>query len=350
MIIIGGNDMKCALIKGVKEFEVKEIDEPKSTNGSVLMDIKKCGICGSDIHNWIAGQPEGLVMGHEFCGIVTDPGSRKDLKVGDRVTALPLSPCGHCEACYTGNIQYCPETWTYATGLAVTNPGGLAPKISVRPDMVIKVPDNLKDEEVAMTEPMAVGLHAVNLANIKIGSKVLVVGGGIIGLASALFAKRAGASYVVISETNKERGQKSVDLNVADSWVDATNSEEVNKLINRFNGFDVVIECCGNEPAVTSAIMAVKPGGTVVLVGVATKPIAVPIVVAVMREITVQGAIAYTKKEFETCIDLMARGQIDVMKFVSDIVGLNGVQKAYERLTSGTDSAIKILVDPNKMD
>ena len=342
--------MKCVAIKGIKEFEIKEIEEPKGTAGKVLMDVKKCGICGSDIHNWVSGAPAGLVMGHEFCATVTDPGDREDLKVGDRVTALPLSPCGHCEACNTGNIQYCPDTWTYATGLSLENPGGLAPKIAVRSDMVIKVPDNLKDEEVAMTEPMAVGLHAVNLADIKIGSKVLVVGGGIIGLASALFAKRAGASYVVISETNKERGQNSVDLKVADNWVDATNGEEMTKLINLVHGFDVVIECCGNEPAVTSAIMAVKSGGTVVLVGVATKPINVPTVLAVMREIKVQGAIAYTKKEFETCIDLMAKGQLEVTRFISDIVGLNGVQKAYERLTSGTDSAIKILVDPNRMD
>ncbi len=340
--------MKCVKIKGVKEFEVSEINEPENSD-KVIVDVKKCGICGSDIHNWVMGAPAGLVMGHELCGIVTNPGSRKDLKVGDRVTALPISPCDNCEACKTGNPQYCPETWNNALGLSLTSPGALAPKTSVRPDMVLKVPDSISDEEVAMTEPTAVGLHAVNLANIKIGDKVLVIGAGIIGLVSAMFAKKAGASNVVISEANIARAEKAVALKVADKYYDAKDENMLKKVYeDTIKGYDVVIECCGNEPAVTSALMAVKPGGTVVLVGVATGAINIPTVVAVTRELTLKGAIAYTKEEFQTCIDLMANKEIDVLKFVSDTISLEEVQKAYERLTSGNDDAIKILVDPNK--
>lgn len=341
--------MKCVAVKSAKEFEIKEIEEPKSINGSVVIDVKKTGICGSDIHYWVAGEPAGLVMGHEYCGVVTDRGSREDLKIGDRVTALPISPCGHCFACKSGNVQYCPETWTYATGLSLTNPGGLAPKMAIRPDMVIKVPDNISDEEVAMVEPTAVGLHAVNLANIQIGDSVLVIGGGIIGLVSAMFAKKAGASYVAVSETNEARGNKAVSLGVADEWFDAKKEETIPNLITKTNGgFDVVIDCSGNGPAVSTGLTVVKAGGTLLLVGVAMEPITVPTVLAVMREITVQGSIAYTKEEFETCIDLMSKKQIEVNKFIDDIVGLDEVQKAYERLTSGEDSAVKILVDPNK--
>ncbi len=340
--------MKCVKIKGVKEFEVSEINEPENSD-KVIVDVKKCGICGSDIHNWVMGTPAGLVMGHEFCGIVTNPGSRKDLKIGDRVTALPISPCDNCEACKTGNPQYCPETWSNALGLSLTSPGALAPKTSIRPDMVLKVPDSISDEEVAMTEPTAVGLHAVNLANIKIGDKVLVIGAGIIGLVSAMFAKKAGASNVVISEANIARAEKAVALKVADKYYDAKDENMLKKVYeDTIKGYDVVIECCGNEPAVTSALMAVKPGGTVVLVGVATGAINIPTVVAVTRELTLKGAIAYTKEEFQTCIDLMANKEIDVLKFVSDTISLEEVQKAYERLTSGNDDAIKILVDPNK--
>ena len=340
--------MKCVKIKGVKEFEVSEINEPENSD-KVIVDVKKCGICGSDIHNWVMGAPAGLVMGHEFCGIVTNPGSRKDLKIGDRVTALPISPCDNCEACKTGNPQYCPETWNNALGLSLTSPGALAPKTSIRPDMVLKVPDSISDEEVAMTEPTAVGLHAVNLANIKIGDKVLIIGAGIIGLVSAMFAKKAGASNVVISEANIARAEKAVALKVADKYYDAKDENMLKKVYeDTIKGYDVVIECCGNEPAVTSALMAVKPGGTVVLVGVATGAINIPTVVAVTRELTLKGAIAYTKEEFQTCIDLMANKEIDVLKFVSDTISLEEVQKAYERLTSGNDDAIKILVDPNK--
>lgn len=341
--------MKSVAIKAKKRFEIKEIDEPKKEEGKITIAIEKCGICGSDIHYWEAGAPKGLVMGHEYCGIVIDPADREDLKEGDRVTALPISPCGKCEACLSGNPQYCPETWNYATGLSLDNPGGLTAKINVRSDMVLKVPDEVSDEEVAMVEPTAVGLHAIHLADIKVGDKVLVIGGGIIGLVSAMLAKKEGASLVIVSETNSSRGQKAVDLGVADAWIDATEEDALQKMLDVSNGgFDVVVECCGNEPAVTASIMAVKPGGTDVLVGVSLGTVTVPLTVAVMKELTIKGAIAYTKEEFETCIDLMASKQIDVTKFISEIVGLEQVQESYEKLTSGTSDVIKILVDPNE--
>ncbi len=338
--------MKCVAIKDVKQFEIKDIEEPKANGKDVIMSVKKTGICGSDIHYWVSGSPKGLVMGHEYCGIVTDPGNREDLKVGDRIAALPVSPCGKCDACKSGNIQYCKETWSHATGLSLTNPGALAPLMAVRPDMVIKVPENITDDEVAMTEPTAVGLHAVHLANIKVGDKVLVIGGGIIGLVSAMFAKMNGASLVVVSETNESRGEKAVKLNVADEWIDAKKEETVNILTSK--EFDVVIECCGNAIAVNTALNVVKPGGTVVLVGVSMESINVYSILAVMRELTLKGAIAYTFDEFNTCLELMSKKQIDVLKFVDDIVSLEEVQASYERLTSGVDGAIKILVDPNK--
>ena len=341
--------MKCVAIKDVKQFEITDISEPVADGKKVIIDVKKAGICGSDIHYWVSGQPKGLVMGHEYCGVVTNPGDREDLKVGDRVTALPISPCGHCDACLTGNPQYCPETWSHATGLSLDNPGALAPKMAIRSDMVIKVPDTISDNEVAMVEPTAVGLHAAHLADIKVGAKVLVVGGGIIGLVSAMFAKKEGASYVVVSETNEARGNKAVSLGVADEWVNAKDPNMVADMTKKTQGgFDFVIECCGNAAAVSTALTVVKPGGKVILVGVSLEPVTIPTMLAVMREIDVQGAIAYTKTEFQTCIDLMADKQIDVLKFVDDVVDLENVQSSYERLTSGTDSAVKILVDPNK--
>ena len=341
--------MKCVKLEGKRNFQVGEIDEPISNNGEVIVEVKKAGICGSDIHYWEAGEPKGLVLGHEFAGVVLNPGNREDLKEGDRITALPISPCGKCPSCLTGNPQYCRETWTYATGLSLTNPGALAPKLKVRSDMVYKLPDNVSFEEGAMVEPVAVGLHAVHLADVKVGEKVLVIGAGIIGLVSAMFAKKEGASFVAISETNLERAKNAVSLGVADKYYDATNPDLIKEVMgDTTDGFDTVIECCGNSAAVSSALMMTKPGGQIILVGVSLSPITIPTVIGVMSELTIKGAIAYTKEEFKTCIDLISNKQIDVMKFVDDIVSLEEVQKSYERLTSGKDAAVKILVDPNK--
>ena len=341
--------MKSVAIKGIKEFEIKEMEEPTIDNENVIIDIKKTGICGSDIHNWEMGAPIGLVLGHEFCGVVKHPGSREDLKVGDRVTALPISPCNECYACKSGNPQYCRSTWVKAVGLSLENPGGLTKTIKVRSDMVIPVPDEMTDEEVAMVEPTAVSLHAINLANIKENDKVLVIGGGIIGLSSAMLAKTKTKGIVAVSEANINRGKKAVALEVVDKYYDARSEKLLEEImIDTKDGYDVVIECCGNAPAVTSAIMAVKPGGTIVLVGVSPQPITIPTVLTVMNEVRMQGAIAYTKEEFKETIELIKNKKINVLKFVDEIVGLDDVQKSYEKLTNGESEVIKILVDPNK--
>ena len=341
--------MRAVALKGKNKFEIKEIEEPTIDNTNVVIKVLKTGICGSDLHYFEMGEPIGLVMGHEFCGKVINPGNRADLKVGDRVTALPISPCGNCPACLSGNPQYCKNTWDEAVGLSLTNPGALAEKIKVRSDMVLKVPDNVSDEEATMVEPTAVALHGIHLADIKVGSKVLVIGGGIIGLLSAMFAKKEGASFVAVSETNPKRGEKAISLGVADKYYDAKDENMLNEIMSDTNGgFDIVIECCGNASAVTSSLVTVRPGGVVVLVGVATGPISIPTVVAVMNELTIKGAIAYTKEEFATCLDLINNKQIDVMPFVDDIVSYDEVENAYIRLTSGNDGAVKILVDPSK--
>lgn len=341
--------MKAVAIKGVKKFEMVDIPEPKADGKKVIIEVCRTGICGSDIHYWVGGAPKGLVMGHEFSGVVIDPGDRLDLVKGDKVTALPISPCGECEACTNGDVQFCPHTWEKGVGLSLDNPGGLTSKIAVRSDMVLKVPKTMTDDEVAMVEPLAVGLHAAHLGRIAVGDDVLVIGAGIIGLASAEFAKKEGASYVAITETNKARGKKALDLKVADEYYDAADSDLVNKLMAKTNGgFDVVIECVGNAAAVNSAISMVKPGGIVVLVGVATDAVPTYTVMTVMKELVIQGAIAYTYNEFKSCINLIANKHINAKKFIDDVVPLEKVQEAYERLTSGKDAAIKILVDPKK--
>ena len=339
--------MKCVKVVGPKKLMLGEIEEPVSKNGSVVLKVNACGICGSDIHYWESGQIEGLVMGHEFAGIVIDPGNRDDLKVGDKVTGLPISPCGICEACKSGNPQFCRKTWDEAVGLSLTNPGGYAEYTSCRSDLVKKLPDNVSCEEGCMVEPAAVSLHAINLANIKVGDKVLVVGGGIIGLMAAEFAKLNGATHVTLLETNDSRGNKALKYGKVDSYVNALSETAIaDAMALTIGGYDKVIECCGTGPAVSEAIMCAKPGGTVVLVGVSLSAITIPTVVSVMAEVNLQGAIAYTEKEFEDVINLIADKKINVSKYIDAKVQLGDAQNSFERLTNGTDDAIKIIFKP----
>ncbi len=341
--------MRCVKIEGPKRLSVSEISMPKSNLGEVVIKVEACGICGSDIHYYESGEPKGLVMGHEFAGTVVDPGSRTDLNVGDKVTGLPISPCGKCDACRSGNPQYCRLTWSKAIGLSLDSPGGYSEYIRSRADMVRKLPDSVSFEEGTMVEPSAVALHAVALADIKVGNKVLIIGGGIIGLMAAEFAKLEGASYVALLETNKARGKKATTVGKADKFFDATEENVIQKLTEESKGgFDVVIECCGNSAAVQEAILSVRPGGKIILVGVSTGPVTIPTVMAVMGEVTIIGAIAYTEREFDIVIDLLANHRINVKKYIDDVVPLEKANEAFERLTSGQDGAVKILFDPNK--
>lgn len=339
--------MKCVKLVDVKKLELSEMEKPVSKDGSVVFKVEAAGICGSDIHNFDNGAPVGLVLGHEFSGTVVDPGSRDDLAVGDRITGLPISPCGKCESCKNGTPQYCYKTWSEAVGLALTNPGAYAEYSSCRPDMVKKLPDNVSFDEGCMVEPSAVSLHAINLADVKVGDRVLVVGGGIIGLMAAEFAKLDGASYVGLVEVNPARGEKAKTYGFVNEYFDGRDEKLVEKLMEvSQGGFDKVIECCGNSAAVSEAIMAVKPGGTVVLVGVSTAPVSVPLVVGVMKEVKMLGAIAYTELEFEDVIRLISEKRLDVCKYIDARVSLDKAQESFERLTSGQDDAIKIVFKP----
>ena len=342
--------MRSGVLKGPRKIEIEKRENLIGRPGYVLIDVLKAGICGSDIHYWDAGNPVGLVMGHEFSGIVIDNGGSKKFKEGDRVTALPISPCLECEEWKSGEVQICKNTWTHAVGLSLDFPGAFGGRILVREDMVRSLPDNVTFESGAMVEPAAVGLRAANLTNVKKGDKCLVIGGGIIGLLTAEFLKMKGASFVAMTETNALRGKKAVKLGTVDEYYDALDSKLMEKLFAKTNGngFDVVCDCCGNSAALTSGIIFTKPNGNLVLVGISLNNVSIPLVAGVMKEINIKGSIAYKREEFDEVIELASKGKINLEKYIDDIVTLDDVQKAFERLTNGMDDAVKILIDPNK--
>ena len=343
--------MKCVKLSGPKKLVVDNIEPKVGKKGYILIDVIKVGICGSDIHYWVSGEPKGLIMGHEFSGIVIDNGGSKVFKEGDRVTGLPISPCMKCRECRSGEVQICTHTWDEAIGLSLGNPGGFGGRILVREDMVRKVPDNVTYESAAMVEPAAVALRAANISGIKKGEKALVIGAGIIGVLTAMFLRLKGASYVAITETNEKRGEKAVKLGVANEWFNALDPKLAEKLMAKtgdFNGFDVVCDCVGNSPSLSTAITYTKPNGNLIMVGISLSSVSVPLVNATLKEINIKGSIAYKVNEFEAVLKLLETKRINLEKFCDDIVTLEDVQSSFERLTSGTDSAIKILVDPNK--
>ncbi len=336
--------MKAVKLVGAKNLLVSEADEPKPGSQKVVIKIEKCGICGSDLHIWENGVPEGLIMGHEFSGTIADPGEAKDyLNIGDRVTALPANPCGECEPCKNNQFNRCLNMMADSPG--ISTPGAFAEYMSISHASVRKLPDEMSFDEGAMVEPSAVALHAVNLANIEPGDKVLIVGGGIIGLLCAAWARICGAAYIALSEVNEMRGQKAMSFGDIDAVFDAKDPKLQKKMLTETNGgFSKVIECAGPAPAVKSAIGGAGQGAIVVLAGISFANVPVSTMRIAMRELTLKGSYGYTQAEFDQCIDYIARKVLTANRFIDETIEMDDVPDAFERLADPNGDSVKILL------
>ncbi len=338
--------MKAIVIEGKRKLALVERDTPKADGQNVLMKIERVGICGSDIHFWENGddKDKGLIMGHEFSGVVVDPGSRTDLKAGDRVTALPMNNCQECFYCKNGQFNRCTNVFAASPGISA--PGAYAEYFLARTDVVRKLPDNVSLEEAAMLEPAAVSLRAVLEAGVKPGDSVLVSGGGIIGLLAAAWAKYAGATYIAMTEANPLRGENAVTLGDVNEYFDARDEQLIPKLLKASGGgFDVCIDCAGLAASINTGIFALKKGGVLAQVGQNYTPQPVNILIMTIKEIKFLGMFAYVH-EFDRALNILAKGGINLKRFISGTVGLDGVQEAFERLSSGKYPDVKILIQP----
>jgi 2-desacetyl-2-hydroxyethyl bacteriochlorophyllide A dehydrogenase len=338
--------MKAVAMEGTTQLKLIEADQPKATDQKALIKVEKVGICGSDLHMWHNGVPVGLIMGHEFAGTLVDPGPAKGIfSVGERVTAMPSNPCGECKCCKKLQFNGCAHMLDDAPG--ITTPGAYAEYILVNPDMIYRLPDNMSMEEGAMVEPSAVALHAVNLAGIVPGDKVLIVGAGIIGLLCAAWARICGAAYIGLSEMNPARREKAFNYGDVDEVFDASEPKLQKKLLTLTDGgFDKVFECAGPAPAVNAAIGATGFAGKTMLVGVNYSAVPISTMRVNMREIEIKGTYGYTGDEFGMCIDYMARKVLKTERFVDDILGLEMAQSAFERLNDPAGDSVKIMFKP----
>lgn len=349
--MIKGCTMKAVNLVGPKKLEVVDVEKPAAGGKAAIIKVTSCGICGSDLHYWEAGIGmnglPGLVMGHEFAGVIEDTGGRQDMKSGDRVTAIPINPCGECSACRKGLVQMCLNGMKRPT-VGQNSPGAYAEYVSIRSDMVRKLPDTINDLEAAMIEPAAVCLHAVRRAGIKAGDKVLVVGGGTIGLMSAAWARINGASRIFMAEVNETRAATAEKLHNADEIVDGKDPKMGSKIKKATSGgIDIAVDASASESGINSALTALKAGGTLVLAGISLMPQSLMTLAMTCKELTVKGSFGYQIEDFDLAIDFIARKVLNVEKYVSRTIGLKEVQQAFETLHSGTSGDVKIIIRPD---
>jgi (R,R)-butanediol dehydrogenase/meso-butanediol dehydrogenase/diacetyl reductase len=342
----------ATFVKAGEDLAVEEVQDPVVGASELIIRVKACGICGSDlhmadVHDFSGGMKplrKGVVMGHEFCGEVCELGQNagSKFKVGDRVTALPFVSCGHCFACLSGSGHRCSEA-AY-TGLGEL-PGGYADYVKVSPHETLHLPDGLDWNLGALVEPLAVGLHSVRAAKLNSGESTLIIGAGPVGLATALWCRYFGARHVVVSDRVPER------LGLAEKMgATAVINAEKEDVIGSFKRIvgarpSVILECVGVPGTQQLAMDYAPAGGRIVVVGVCMAPDTILPVKAITKELQVNYVYMYNRQDFELALDLMHRELIDPTPMISGNVTFEDFPRTFENLKNDK-TACKVILMP----
>lgn len=339
--------MKSAVFYGKHDMRVENWDKPVIDDNEILVQVKICGICGTDVHIYegdkgAATTNPPCILGHEFAGIVVEAGKNvKDLQVGDRVCIDPNDTCNECYFCKSGLAHYCENMIGYGT----TTNGGFAEFCKVHYKQAYKVSNDVTFAEAAMAEPLSCCIHGIDMCDIHPGSTVLVIGGGMIGLLTLQLALLAGAANVILSEPVATKREMAKNLG-ATIVVDPIH-EDIKAVLDRhqIKNINTVIECCGLKSTIAQALDLVGMKGTVMMFGL-TKPddeVAIKPFSVFQKETTIRASFInpYT---IGRAVELIKSKRIDVSSMVCETIPL---EKLGEYLADPAKRAKgKILVNP----
>ena len=336
---------------GPGHLELADVAVPEPGPGEVQIAIRAAGICGTDIHIVHDSFPHNppVILGHEFCGDVSAVGDGvTGLNIGDRVMAETTAVlCGECFFCRNGDTNRCPKRIAY--GIHVN--GGFAESVVVRQGAIHLLPPNVDYHAGAMTEPLAVCVHALTeRIQVEAGQLVLVLGPGPIGLFAAMLAKSQGAR-VVVAGTSKDAQR----LQLAETiGVDLTVNVEVDDLAEHIRdrspdtgGADISVEAAGAAASVRAAYGCTRKGGTIIQLGLFEGPISVDYSQISIREFNVIGSFAHRWSSFDTALQMMDQKIVDVSPMVSAVLPLDEGLDAFTRSEAGKDA--KILLIPGSV-
>lgn len=325
--------------------------EPEIGPEEVLIRVKACGICGSDVHGYDGSTGRRIppiVMGHEAAGTIAEVGRNvKDLVEGDRVTFDSTVFCGHCFFCRRGQANLCDHREVLGVSCGdYRRAGAFAEYVAVPRRICYRLPPELPFSHAAMIEAIGVAVHAVSLTPIQINDTAVVMGAGMIGLLTLQAAKLAGCGRVIsvdVDDTRLEAARKLGATHTVNAK--ALETREHVKALTEGRGADVAIECVGATATIQNSIASVRKGGTVTLVGNITPNIELPLQSVVARQIRVQGSCA-SSGEYPACIDLLSRGAIRVEPMISATAPLDKGPEWFERLYRGEPNLMKVVLEP----
>ncbi len=317
-----------------KPLVVETLPDPTPQAGEVVVKVGRCGICGSDLHmteDPAYGKGAGDVLGHEFAGEVVALGKGVEgLGLGDLVSVIPLQSCGQCASCRSGEVAWCDKFGLQG--------GGYAEFAITRPNQCLKLPASASLSDGAIIEPLAVALHGVNMSGLKAGDKVLIIGAGPIGLAVAFWARRAGASTVVIQDISNFQESRALAMG-ATGFAGRPDDPQIN------GHADIVFECVGVPGLIAQAVGQVRNRGTILLLGLCTTPDTINSFAMLSKEVRLITSAFFTRGEYEAALDVLDAGAAEPRLLVTDVIALGDTPAKFEALRTRTHDC-KVLINP----
>lgn len=350
-------DNKSFVLRGIEDVVFEERPVPEIGPQDVLVEVKKTGICGSDVHYLVHGRigdfivENPMVLGHESAGIIHSVGSKvKHLKPGARVAIEPGATCRICGPCKHGKYNLCADI-----EFAATPPydGTLTRYYRVPADLAYELPENLSLEDGAMMEPLSVGIHSVStLAQVKANQNVAVFGAGPVGLLSMAVAKALGARRVIAIDIQQSRLDFAKSYSATDIFMPGKMQEGETKMAYSRrtaqamkdqlkladagpDGVDVIIEASGAEVCIQMGYWLAKAGGTFVQVGMGTPDVQIPITMILVKELTLKGSFRYGPGDYALAIALVAQNKIDLKPLVTHRFKFEDAKQAFETTRKG---------------
>ena len=333
--------MKAAVLyRSDQPLVVEERPDPAPSPSDIVIKVRRCGICGSDLHvnqGPVRTVPGGMVMGHEFAGEIVELGANvTSLDKGQMVAVYPSTGCGACPACQTGNVNLCPKARHIM--------GGYAEYACVPAEAAVALADGMTAAEGALIEPLAVGLYGVRLARINPGDRVLVLGGGAVAMAAVYWARRLGAGRIAAISRSDSRASLALDMG-ADSFI-RYGEGEIEEVIETLGGVpDVVLECVGVPGMLGKAIAHCRPFGNVLSLGFCNLPDPIVPAAAGFKSVTLQFPTGHTMKDFRHVAASIRSGHVDPGRMITSVIPLTEVPAKFQAMLAGS-AETKVQIAP----
>lgn len=344
--------MQALVLTDKKQFELQSLPTPTPGPDEVLIAVRACGICGSDVHGMDGStgrRRPPIVMGHEAAGVIAGLGANvTGWRTGDRVTFDSTISCGHCPHCRRGEVNLCDHRRVLGVSCEeYRQAGAFADYVVVPARILYRLPDALSFEEAALIEPFTIAFHAVRRHPVRLNDSALIIGCGMIGLALLQTTRLAGFGRIVAVDTAADRLRQAKELG-ADDIVNSAEGDALATLLRltEGRGFDHAFEAVGIAPTVDLAVRAARKGGAVTLVGNVTPSMPMPLQLVVTRELSLAGSCA-SAGEYPACLDLMARGALSAKPLLSAVAPLREGASWFDRLYRREPGLLKVILAPD---